>query len=237
MKKTIERNNFDDSEYVADYGKSALVRLGYTKTMANDIKIEIQNYKYQNVKKILDIGCGVGDLDISLCEVFPYSEITGLDCSIEMLKYAAKVAESTNVSFVNSSIEQFNEESENFDLIVTQYSFEYWDYEKAIPNILRMLKKNGIIYLRNINPEVNEDILSQFLYNNCSSDVEREDFFRYVKSGKTVDECRKILEEYSGLKADILFFKRNSKYNDVKMRNYVKDKTINYNVILKKVRS
>lgn len=232
MKNKI--GSFKDSKYVAEYGQSALNRLDYTKTMVNDIKLELRKNGHKEVRSILDIGCGIGDLDIALSEVFTDTKIIAIDDSEAMIEYAKRLVKNPNVSFLHSKIEEFYEKEEYFDLIVSQYSFEYWNYEKAIPNILRMLRPNGMIYFRNINPEINDEILHQFLLKNCCSEVEREDFEMFVRRGKSMKECLEILNQFPNINVRIWFYKNDVKNQEPAFIKYVKDKTINYNVIIKK---
>ena len=225
---------FNNSEYVQKYANSAGARLDYTRSMVNDIKIELKSCAIKEPLNILDIGCGTGDLDICLKEEFTDAKIFSRDCSEEMIEYAAKLNNDPNIEYINSNIEDYDGENQFFDLIVSQYSFELWDHSKALPNIFRMLKHGGMLYLRILNPEIEDKILDDFIQKYCSDEAEKEDFSKTVKSCISSDKCKKIIEKYTDDEVLILFFRSNSKYNSMEMRDFMKGKTINYNAVVKR---
>lgn len=229
-----EKTEFDNDQYVSMYAERALARMEYTKTMVIDIKNELGPQRVKNTKKILDIGCGIGDLTACLKEVFTNAEIIGIDCSKAMVNYARKTFTDEKIGFKLSSIEEFYGKEDDFDLIVSQYSFGYWDHKKALPNIQRLLKHDGMGYIRNLNPEVSQDILNDFASKYCVSDEERNEFISVLRGEKTIDDCRNIFEDYPSLNASIRFFSKNSKYNNAAMSSMIKDKMINYNIIIEK---
>lgn len=234
MYNFCEKSEFDNSQYVSMYAERALARLEYTRTMVIDIKNELGPRSVKGIKRILDIGCGIGDLTMCLGEVFPNARIVGIDCSRAMVNYARSMVANDRIEFQFTSIEEFDEKEESFDLIVSQYSFGYWQHEKAILNIQRLLKSKGMCYIRNLNPEVLQGILQEFVSKYCFSDEERNEFISVLREEKTIEECQLILRKFPLLHTSIRFFSKNSKYNNIEMSSVIKDKMINYNIIIEK---
>jgi release factor glutamine methyltransferase len=66
------------------------------------VETVINNYKYSNKIKILDIGCGSGNIAVALAKNLPDAEITTIDVSEEALKIAQANAirnEAGNIKF------------------------------------------------------------------------------------------------------------------------------------------
>lgn len=88
----------------------------------------------------LDLACGAGTV-AKILDGQGFTDITGLDISaaaIEVLQQSLP-----NVSAYISSADNTPFESAQFDLIVSQYGFEYGDFEKVIPEIARVLTPGG----------------------------------------------------------------------------------------------
>ena len=88
----------------------------------------------------LDLACGAGTVAKVLNEL-GFSNVHGLDISsaaIDVLKKRLP-----DVSGFVSPADATPFETENFDLIVSQYGFEYGDHKKVIPEIGRILKPGG----------------------------------------------------------------------------------------------
>lgn len=85
----------------------------------------------------LDMACGAGTVAKVLSEK-GFSDITGLDISSAAIKTMREAL--PLVKGVVSPADSTPFDAEQFDLIVSQYGFEYGDYESVIPEIARILK-------------------------------------------------------------------------------------------------
>lgn len=107
---------------------------------------------YDNLKKegvcstnnsnLLDIGTGTGVLPRGLQ---PFNgKIMGIDISENQIIQARKISgNKENLSFCVAAAEQIPFEDMSFDTVTACQCYQYFDKRRAIPEISRVLKKNG----------------------------------------------------------------------------------------------
>ncbi len=101
-------------------------------------------------KRILDMGCTIGNSTLPWKELFPDAEVVGIDVSAPMLRYAHARAEAlaVEVDFVQTNAEATEFESGSFDL-VTSCLLLHETSSGALPRILvesrRLLRPGGIM--------------------------------------------------------------------------------------------
>lgn len=90
--------------------------------------------------KVIDLGCGTGELTRILADALPESTVTGLDSSLQMLDKAAPHA-SENLRFEQGNLSEL---TGNWDLIFSNAAIQWCeDHEKLIPNIFSKLDHGG----------------------------------------------------------------------------------------------
>jgi ubiquinone/menaquinone biosynthesis C-methylase UbiE len=100
-------------------------------------------------RRILDMGCGIGQKTLPLVEAFPEAEVIGIDLSAPMLMYAHKRAEARGkrVIFSQQNAEQTSFSEESFDLVCSTLLLHELP-ESAIRRVIaesyRLLKPGGI---------------------------------------------------------------------------------------------
>ena len=105
------------------------------------------------VKRILDIGCGIGQLTAAMKEVFPDAEVWGLDVAAPMLRFAHKqaVAWNMDVNYTQRLAEDTRFPDASFD-IVTAYILFHEIPKDVAPGILqevsRVLRPGGVFFIR-----------------------------------------------------------------------------------------
>lgn len=109
----------------------------------------VEAYLKKNPKtlNVLDVGSGEGEFAIEMAKKF--KKVIGVEPFKEAYEYAKRhiLRNMTNVSFVNSKIENYNTK-EKFDLVLAITIFEHLaDQKKAFDKIFSLLKKGGIIYI------------------------------------------------------------------------------------------
>lgn len=101
-------------------------------------------------KRILDMGCSVGQVSVAAAQYFPDAEVHGIDLGAPMVRYAHGRAEALGhaVHFSQQNAEHTDFEDGSFDLIVSHILFHETS-SKAAPNILkechRLLRKGGVM--------------------------------------------------------------------------------------------
>lgn len=92
--------------------------------------------------KVVDLGCGTGELTLRLAQMLPGSDIVGIDSSPEMLA-VAKTRERSGVRFEPGSIEAI---TGKWDLVFSNAAIQWVDnHSRLIPKLFSMLNPGGQI--------------------------------------------------------------------------------------------
>lgn len=96
-------------------------------------------------KKVIDLGCGFGDLCRYIIEQGAES-VLGVDISEKMLAIAKTKNNVTGIQYQRSAIETFTVKEQSVDLIVSSAAFHYIaDYLPLVKKIHAGLKSNGYL--------------------------------------------------------------------------------------------
>jgi ubiquinone/menaquinone biosynthesis C-methylase UbiE len=89
-------------------------------------------------KKILDLGCAIGNSTLPLARIFPEAEVFGIDVAAPCLRYAHARANAlgVNVHFSQQNAEKTRFLDHSFDLIVSCLLLHETSHS-AVPNIIR----------------------------------------------------------------------------------------------------
>lgn len=101
----------------------------------------IDYHLFSQYEKILDIGCGDGEITKSLSD---YGKTTGIDLCSNMIEFARKNNSNKNTNYINTSILDFNNNSEPYSL-VTAFNSIYWcgDLKNVFSKINHLLCDHG----------------------------------------------------------------------------------------------
>ena len=103
-------------------------------------------------KKVLDLGCGYGDL-CKLAEDDGARKIVGVDISKKMLEMAKNINSSDKITYLNLPMEKLNEINEKFDFVISSLAFHYVEnFEKLIFDIKNLLVENGYLIFSQEHP-------------------------------------------------------------------------------------
>ncbi len=94
------------------------------------------------IRRILDLGCGQGNTTRMLAACFPEANVTGLDCDSQLVGYARRhEANGHNVDFVQGDAMDLKFAEASFDLVFTRYVLVHMPdplgVVKQFPRILR----------------------------------------------------------------------------------------------------
>lgn len=110
--------------------------------------------------RIIDLGCGTGELTKVIADRFPGSRVLGVDTSAEML---AKAPQQENISFAQRSVEEQLQLANKWDAIVANASLQWVnDHADLFPKIISKLLPGGQLAVQM--PSQQENLLNQILY-------------------------------------------------------------------------
>lgn len=120
----------------------------------------ISRVKIRPGLKILDLGCGTGELTLTLPQRFPGSSILGVDNSREMLPVTN---EFPAVTFALRSIVEELMLPTKYDLIIANASLQWVDdHQQLFRRIISKLNPSGQIAIQM--PSQNENVLNKILF-------------------------------------------------------------------------
>lgn len=98
--------------------------------------------------KILELGCGPGNITKHILKMLPDAELMAVDVSENMLSLAKQ--NNPGATFLKLDIRHINEIQQTFDAVIGGFCIPYIsaiEVEQLIQNCNHLLEKNGILYL------------------------------------------------------------------------------------------
>ncbi len=136
MKKLLEKNKKFFDRIAKHYDNRI-----FLKYLANSQIKMLDFIKIKKNSKILDAGCGTGNLLEILEKQNEKYRLYGIDISKEMLKLAGKKLKKTKLKLQPAETLDFKE---SFDYIFSTEAFHHYaDYNKVMKNFHKALRKNG----------------------------------------------------------------------------------------------
>lgn len=109
--------------------------------------------------RVLDLGCGTGELTKVVADKFSDAEVLGVDTSSEML---AKAPEHDGLSFAQRSVEEQLALPDKWDVIIANASLQWVnDHLRLFPKIISKLLPGGQLAVQM--PSQKENVLNQIL--------------------------------------------------------------------------
>ncbi|MFC1926560.1 class I SAM-dependent methyltransferase [Chloroflexota bacterium] len=106
--------------------------------------------KFDKDSKILDVGCGTGNLTIGLLER-GFKNLTSLDISEEMIRELKKKVKKydCNINFMVSDLDTFLQRNDSkFDIVLISSVLHHLpDYISSLKHLKETLNENGCIYI------------------------------------------------------------------------------------------
>ncbi|MCL2761137.1 MAG: methyltransferase domain-containing protein [Desulfuromonadales bacterium] len=145
--------------------------------------------KLRNNLKIVDLGCGTGELTCKLGDLFPESVVTGIDSSEEMLKKAGQ-CDRLNVKFRIGDIATVEG---SWDIIFSNAALHWVDnHETLVPRLFDQLNPDGEIAVQIPNNNASPSHV-------CIIETAREEPFRSALNGWTRTSPVLPIERYAEL--------------------------------------
>lgn len=119
------------------------------------------------VRRILDLGTGIGQLAVTMKERFPNAEVHGIDIAAPMLRYAHMRASElgVDVNFSQRLAEDTQYPSNHFDIVISYIMFHEVTAEASrqiIAEAHRILRPGGVFYPMDFNQAAPPSALRQF---------------------------------------------------------------------------
>lgn len=96
-----------------------------------------------NGQSVLDLGTGTGVLPRNMLKYG--AKWTGVDISENQVDQAKILSRGTDIKYFCTPVEEVDLPDNSFDVITACQCFWYFDHERILPNLYRMLKPNGHI--------------------------------------------------------------------------------------------
>lgn len=146
--------------------------------------------------KVIDLGCGTGELTQRLTNQLTTPFVLGIDSSVEML---SKTTKHENIQFKKISIIEQLDQEEKWDLVFSNAALQWIDnHEDLFPKIISRINPNGQLAVQI--PQQTENVLNKILIEL----VKEEPFASYLNNWTrpspvlTLDEYAKILFDNGG---------------------------------------
>ncbi len=166
------------------------------KPTRNYILNEISNIKTSGFLKVLDLGCGPGELIEELNNKFSNIQITGIDFSEGMLEVSKK--RNSKACHIKMDVSELYKLQDQFDIIICTHSLPYYKYPKNVMKELnRLLKDNGrmLIGFASGNSFYDKFVLSFVKLTTGPANYPSNEKFKQIVDDYFKIDCLKIIKE------------------------------------------
>jgi len=145
----------------------------YPKNLFQVVQKHLPLSQQSTAFNILDLACGRGQSLQPLLELYPYAHFTALDKDPDMIEEAKKnIPININVQWLVTDAHTLPTTKDPYDLITIGSAIHWFDPQKMITPLMRILKKNGLLFVYEYqfprsqkNQTVNDWIKKQFNQN------------------------------------------------------------------------
>lgn len=178
--KNLSKSAFNVQANTYDVDKTGKHARGQYKYVLN----ELQQLDFQ---KILDVGCGTGEILKNIKERYSFVQLYGLDISEEMLKQANDKLKGT-ATLILGDAENITLETNSFDLLLCTDSFHHYpNPQQAISEFYRVLKHGKFLLIADYwKPFPIRQIMNLFISYSNEGDVKiysKKEIIEFLKRG------------------------------------------------------
>ncbi len=141
------KNHFENE--AEEYDKLILTLIPYYQEMTDALMLSLPFKSQENIR-VLDLGCGTGNISAKIKKRFPNARITCVDMADKMIKRAQhKLKNYTDISFKLSNFQKL-EIDEQYDAIISSLALHHLENNEAkfkfYEFIYQSLKIGGVFY-------------------------------------------------------------------------------------------
>jgi ubiquinone/menaquinone biosynthesis C-methylase UbiE len=190
MERVLEPELMDDVAQARAYSAADF-------STSNQLFVDIVVSRFPNARRIVDLGCGPGDIDIRLARGFPVAAITAADGSEPMLALARDAARDSGIGnrirFVRGLIPDLPLDAHAFDAVLSKDLLHHLPNPIALwAEIVRLGQPDAAVCVMDlIRPNTPEDARHIVATVACrEAPILQEDFFNSLCAAFTIDEVR-----------------------------------------------
>ncbi len=150
--------------------------------------------------RVIDLGCGPGDISIRFAQAFPGTQIIGIDGAETMLQYAREMSEKASlndrVDFICDRI-QSHESDSQFDVVLSNSLLHHLHDPADLWNAIKRLATIGatVLVMDLMRPD-SEAIANRLVDTYAADEPEilRRDFFNSLRAAFSIDEVESQLK-------------------------------------------
>ena len=136
-----KQNIYDNDLFYENFEKIRSKEINFNDIIETPIILGMIPELYK--KKVLDIGCGMGQHALQYSKKGALS-VLGIDISEKMLAYARKNNAAFNIEYRRLAFEELDDLEEKFDVITSSLAFDYVEnFERLMKQIYSHLNENG----------------------------------------------------------------------------------------------
>ena len=136
-----KQNIYDNDLFYENFEKIRSKEINFNDIIETPIILGMIPELYK--KKVLDIGCGMGQHALQYSKKGALS-VLGIDISEKMLAYARKNNAASNIEYRRLAFEELDDLEEKFDVITSSLAFDYVEnFERLMKQIYSHLNENG----------------------------------------------------------------------------------------------
>jgi tRNA (cmo5U34)-methyltransferase len=156
-----------------------------------------KNYEY---KRVLELGCGTGNLTGLIVKHIPEAKITAVDISEKMILECKARLKKDTIDYIREDFSRLKFKEESFNLIISSIAIHHLvdsEKEKLFYNIYKWLKKGGIfIFFDPLSLEIdalhkeNMRLWKNFAFENNVTEAEWNMFLEHQKESDFYSSLR-----------------------------------------------
>jgi SAM-dependent methyltransferase len=198
LPRTVEPELMEDPEQVAAYTAADFTQADEAFVAA--CEAWLRDVGVAPPRRILDLGCGPGNIALRLAVAFPEAEILGVDGSGAMIAVARQLTPAgARVEWVTATLPDEGLPVANFDLVVSNSLLHHLHDPSVLWHAVRRQARPGApFFVGDLRRPASQDALDRCVANALPHDVPavlRHDFIASLHAAFTVDEVARQLAQ------------------------------------------